>query len=83
MPTANGSTEGMSERHAMLQTMAEMQDAHNTLVHEQWRTQGYEYYRAMWVECAEMHHLCDLLGLQQTTHGLHVEHHLLKIRVCP
>ena len=54
MPTANGSTEGMSERHAMLQTMAEMQDAHNTLVHEQWSTQGYEYYRAMWVECAEM-----------------------------
>ena len=54
MPTANGSTEGMSERHAMLQTMAEMQDAHNTLVHEHWRTQGHEYYRAMWVECAEM-----------------------------
>ena len=54
MPTANGPTEGMNERYAMLQTMAEMQDAHNTLVHEQWRTQGYEYYRAMWVECAEM-----------------------------
>jgi dimeric dUTPase (all-alpha-NTP-PPase superfamily) len=54
MPTANGSTAGATERHAMLQTMAEMQDAHNTLVHEQWRTQGYEYYRAMWVECAEM-----------------------------
>ena len=38
MPTANGPTEGMNERYAMLQTMAEMQDAHNTLVHEQWRT---------------------------------------------
>ena len=54
MPTANGPTEGMNERYAMLQTMAEMQDAHNTLVHEQWRTQGYEYYLAMRVECAEM-----------------------------
>ena len=38
MPTANGPTEGVNERYAMLQTMAEMQDAHNTLVHEQWRT---------------------------------------------
>lgn len=38
----------------MLRTMAEMQDAHNTVVHPQWRSQGYEYYRAMWVECAEM-----------------------------
>ena len=54
MPTANGPSQGVNERYAMLQTMAEMQDAHNTLVHEQWRTQGYEYYRAMWVECAEM-----------------------------
>ena len=41
-------------RYAMLQTMAQMQDAHNTLVHAQWRTQGYAYYRAIWVECAEM-----------------------------
>ena len=41
-------------RYAMLQTMAQMQDAHNTLVHVQWRTQGYAYYRAIWVECAEM-----------------------------
>ena len=41
-------------RYAMLQTMAQMQDAHNTLVHAQWRTQGSAYYRAIWVECAEM-----------------------------
>ena len=38
MPTANGPTEGVNERYAMLLTMAEMQDAHNMLVHEQWRT---------------------------------------------
>lgn len=38
----------------MVQTMARMQDSHNAHVHPQWRTQGYEYYRAVWVECAEM-----------------------------
>ncbi len=39
---------------AMLNTMARMQDEHNCQVHAEWRTQGYEYYRAIWVECAEM-----------------------------
>ena len=38
----------------MLHTMATMQDEHNQQVHPQWREQGYEYYRAIWVECAEM-----------------------------
>ncbi|MGD8416676.1 MAG: dUTP diphosphatase [Pseudomonadales bacterium] len=38
----------------MLRTMAEMQAAHNRHVHPDWRTQGYEYYRAIWVECAEL-----------------------------
>lgn len=38
----------------MLRTMAEMQDLHNCHVHPDWRTQGYEYYRAIWVECAEL-----------------------------
>ena len=38
----------------MLQTMAAMQDSHNQHVHPEWRTQGYEYYRAIWVECAEL-----------------------------
>lgn len=38
----------------MLQTMAAMQDTHNKNVHPQWRDQGYEYYRAVWVECAEL-----------------------------
>ncbi len=38
----------------MLNTMAQMQVAHNEQVHPQWRTQGYAYYRAIWVECAEM-----------------------------
>ena len=39
---------------AMLHTMAQMQDEHNALVHPQWRDQGHQYYRAVWVECAEM-----------------------------
>lgn len=39
---------------AMVRTMAEMQNAHNVQVHPEWRTQGYEYYRAIWVECAEL-----------------------------
>lgn len=39
---------------AMLHAMATMQDDHNRLVHPKWRDQGYDYYRAIWVECAEM-----------------------------
>ncbi len=39
---------------AMVRTMAEMQNAHNVQVHPEWRSQGYEYYRAIWVECAEL-----------------------------
>ena len=39
---------------SMLMTMASMQDEHNSQVHPQWKEQGYEYYRAIWVECAEM-----------------------------
>jgi hypothetical protein len=38
----------------MLRTMAELQDTHNRHVHPQWRDQGYAYYRAIWVECAEL-----------------------------
>jgi len=37
-----------------LATMAELQAALNTNVHPQWRTQGHRYYRAIWVECAEL-----------------------------
>ena len=37
-----------------LSAMAEMQDHHNRLVHPRWRHQGHDYYRAVWVECAEL-----------------------------
>ena len=38
--------------------MLTMQDAMNSRVSETWRANGYEWYRAIWVECAEMldHH---------------------------
>lgn len=38
--------------------MLTMQDAMNARVSETWRENGYEWYRAIWVECAEMldHH---------------------------
>ncbi|RDX36092.1 dUTP diphosphatase [Kangiella sp. HD9-110m-PIT-SAG07] len=34
--------------------MLEMQHAMNTKVHEKWFDQNYEWYRAIWIECAEM-----------------------------
>jgi dimeric dUTPase (all-alpha-NTP-PPase superfamily) len=42
------------QAQAMLAAMAAMQDEHNRQVHPDWRKNGYEYYRAIWVECAEM-----------------------------
>lgn len=37
-----------------IQTMLELQDAMNAKVHAGWREQGFEWYRAIWVECAEL-----------------------------
>ncbi len=34
--------------------MLQLQDSMNIKVHEDWRNQGYEWYRAIWVECAEL-----------------------------
>jgi hypothetical protein len=42
------------DKAAMLDTMATLQDSFNRVVHPDWRTHGYEYYRAVWVECAEL-----------------------------
>ena len=41
-----------------IQQMLTMQDAMNSRVSASWRTNNYEWYRAIWVECAEMldHH---------------------------
>lgn len=34
--------------------MFRMQREHNVKVHPEWDRQGYEFYRAIWVECAEL-----------------------------
>ena len=44
----------MDLHRAQLRNMATLQDRHNRQVHAEWRDQGYEYYRAVWVECAEL-----------------------------
>jgi dimeric dUTPase (all-alpha-NTP-PPase superfamily) len=38
----------------MLDDMIELQDRHNRAVAEDWRERGFDYYRAVWVECAEL-----------------------------
>lgn len=39
-------------------TMLRLQDQMNRKVHAEWRHQGFEWYRAIWIECAELmdHH---------------------------
>jgi len=37
-----------------LLSMLELQNGMNAKVHPDWRNQGYEWYRAIWVECAEL-----------------------------
>ncbi len=34
--------------------MAALQARHNVEIHLDWQNQGYAYYRAVWVECAEL-----------------------------
>ena len=37
-----------------IQTMLDLQDKMNTKVHPDWRNQGFDWYRAAWIECAEL-----------------------------
>lgn len=37
-----------------LATMLELQGDMNTKVHADWQQQNFEWYRAIWVECAEL-----------------------------
>ena len=48
----------LSIAQKQINQMLIMQDAMNSRVSETWRDNGYEWYRAIWVECAEMldHH---------------------------
>jgi len=43
-----------SETTEQVTSMLELQDSMNRKVHPDWRNQGYEWYRAVWVECAEL-----------------------------
>jgi dimeric dUTPase (all-alpha-NTP-PPase superfamily) len=44
-------------KHQFL-TMLQLQEDMNAKVHRDWRGQGYQWYRAIWIECAELmdHH---------------------------
>jgi len=48
----------LSTAQNQIKQMLTMQDAMNSRVSDTWRENGYEWYRAIWVECAEMldHH---------------------------
>lgn len=48
----------LSTATQQIKQMLTLQDAMNTRVSETWRANNYEWYRAIWVECAEMldHH---------------------------
>ncbi|SEK99125.1 dUTPase [Colwellia chukchiensis] len=48
----------VSTAEKQIRQMLSMQDAMNSRVSESWRDNNYEWYRAIWVECAEMldHH---------------------------
>ena len=37
-----------------IEAMLELQDSINTRTHPDWRMQGFEWYRAIWIECAEL-----------------------------
>ncbi len=41
-----------------ISTMLELQDSMNSKVRDDWREQNFEWYRAIWIECAELldHH---------------------------
>ena len=51
-------TDSLSTAKQQIVQMLSMQDAMNSRVSETWRDNNYEWYRAIWVECAEMldHH---------------------------
>lgn len=44
----------MSAQAQQIKIMLELQDAMNAKVTANWQQQGYEWYRAIWVECAEL-----------------------------
>ena len=51
---ARAAADDCGEMARQLDTMAAMQTRHNARVHPEWAQQGHAYYRAVWVECAEL-----------------------------
>ena len=48
---------GVEDRGRVLHcvhSMLDMQEEMNTAVHSEWQAQGYAWYRALWLECAEL-----------------------------
>ena len=41
-------------KQSAIRNMLEMQSRMNTRVHEAWIDQGFEWYRAVWIECGEL-----------------------------
>lgn len=44
----------MTAHAQQIKIMLNLQDSMNTKVNANWQAQGYEWYRAIWVECAEL-----------------------------
>ena len=57
-PMSEKLSAALSIAEKQISQMLVMQDAMNSRVSDTWRDNGYEWYRAIWVECAEMldHH---------------------------
>ena len=45
---------GVSDYAAQLREMAALQGRYNRELHPDWQRQGFEFYRAVWIECAEL-----------------------------
>lgn len=45
---------GVSDYAARLREMAALQARYNRALHPDWPRQGFEFYRAVWIECAEL-----------------------------
>lgn len=54
LPAAGDAQAERARVRQMLQTMLSLQESHNLLVAEDWRTRALPFHRAIWVECAEL-----------------------------
>jgi len=52
---ANQQGQGMSQKlQQQIRIMLDLQDNMNSKVHQDWRAQNFEWYRAIWIECGEL-----------------------------